>query len=171
VACQKLKPAWDKLREEYKDSKTQLVAAVDCASPGGKPLCEANKIRGYPTLKWGDPDNLEDYSGLRDFESLKAFVDEKLKPICSPTHMDLCDKATTKEIKKLHKLKMDALQEKIKNEEGKIEKLEADHKKYAEDMKAKYHDAVKDKEAKIAAVKDSGLTLMKRVEVWKKKHA
>ena len=75
-----MKPAWDTLMEEFKDSKTQIVADVDCTSDGGKPLCEANGVRGYPTLKWGDPASLEDYSGGRDLATLRKFAEENLKP-------------------------------------------------------------------------------------------
>ena len=82
-----MKPAWDTLMEEFKDSKTQIVADVDCTSDGGKPLCEANGVRGYPTLKWGDPAALEDYSGQRDLDSLRKFAEENLKAMCSPTHL------------------------------------------------------------------------------------
>jgi len=49
-----MKPDWDKLMGQFADSDTQLVADVDCTAEG-KPLCDANGIRGYPTIKWGDP--------------------------------------------------------------------------------------------------------------------
>ena len=71
-----MKPDWDKLMEEFKDSETQLVGEVDCTSDGGKPLCEANDVRGYPTLKWGDPDSLEDYQGARTLDALQGFAKE-----------------------------------------------------------------------------------------------
>lgn len=58
--CKKLKPDWDKLIADFEGSATQLVADVDCTA-GGKDLCDANGVRGYPTLKWGDPSDLQDY--------------------------------------------------------------------------------------------------------------
>ena len=45
---------------EFEGSATQLIADVDCTA-GGKDLCDANGVRGYPTLKWGSPDDLQDY--------------------------------------------------------------------------------------------------------------
>ena len=41
---------------------TALVADVDCTTEG-KPLCEENGVQGFPTIKWGSPDALEDYEG------------------------------------------------------------------------------------------------------------
>ena len=49
--CKKMKPDWDKLMEEFKDSPTALVADVDCTADG-KPICDDNGVRGFPTLKW-----------------------------------------------------------------------------------------------------------------------
>jgi len=51
-----MKPAWDKLMETYKDSKDYLIADVDCTAKG-KLLCQEHKVRGYPTLKAGYPDD------------------------------------------------------------------------------------------------------------------
>jgi hypothetical protein len=85
-----MKPAWDKLTAEFKDSKTALIADVDCTA-GGKELCNSIGVRGYPTIKYGDPNNLEDYKGGRDFDALKKFAEENLGPTCGPANLDLCD--------------------------------------------------------------------------------
>merc|ERR1719298_156529 len=75
--------------DEYKDSTTSLVADVDCTTEG-KDLCETHGVQGFPTIKYGDPSDLKDYSGGRDFDSMKKFADENLGPQCGPEHMDLC---------------------------------------------------------------------------------
>ena len=54
-----MKPAWDKLMEDF-ENKDVLVADVDCTSNDGKALCEKVGVRGFPTLKYGDPDDLQD---------------------------------------------------------------------------------------------------------------
>ena len=92
-----MKPDWDKLMEAFADSTTQLVADVDCTA-AGKPLCDANGVRGYPTIKWGDPADLQEYQGGRDYAALEKFAKEKLVPICSPKNIDLCDEDKKKEI-------------------------------------------------------------------------
>jgi hypothetical protein len=43
-----------------KDNPTTLVADVDCTA-GGKPLCDQNGVRGFPSLKYGAPDDLQEY--------------------------------------------------------------------------------------------------------------
>merc|ERR1719343_1617231 len=99
-----MKPAWDKLMKEFKDSKTALVADVDCTE-AGKDLCETHSVEGFPTIKWGDPmSGLEAYEGGRDFKELKKFADENLKPLCSPVNIDLCDDAKKKQIAELQAL-------------------------------------------------------------------
>merc|ERR1719437_321015 len=71
-----MKPAWDKLMKKYADHKTILVADVDCTA-GGKDLCEDVGVQGFPTIKYGDPSNLEDYEGGRDLKALQAAAKEK----------------------------------------------------------------------------------------------
>merc|ERR1719432_647369 len=48
--------------ESFAGSATQLIADVDCTA-AGKPLCDNAGVKGYPTLKWGDPSDLQDYQG------------------------------------------------------------------------------------------------------------
>ena len=48
----------------------------------GGGLCDSNGVRGFPTIKWGDPSSLEDYDGGRDYEALKKWAKENLKPMC-----------------------------------------------------------------------------------------
>merc|ERR1719451_133384 len=91
-----MKPDWDKLASQFKDSSTILIADVDCTA-GGKSKCDEVGVRGYPTIKYGDPSDLQDYKGGRDFAALKKFA-EGLGPTCSPANIDLCDDANKKQI-------------------------------------------------------------------------
>jgi soluble cytochrome b562 len=163
-----MKPDWDKLMEEYADSSTQLIADVDCTADG-KPLCEANGIRGYPTLKWGDPAALEDYQGGRDFKTLKKFADEKLKPMCSPSNIDLCDDDKKAEIKKFMDMSDADLEKEIKEKEDEMTKAEEEFKTFVEGLQSQYQEGMKKKDEALDAIKESGLGLMKAVKVAKKK--
>lgn len=61
------------------------IGDADCTADA-KDLCEKFEIRGYPTIKYfvdGDVSVGEDYSGGRDFDSLKQFVEEKLEIKCN----------------------------------------------------------------------------------------
>ena len=163
-----MKPDWDKLMKEFEGSDTQLVADVDCTAEG-KPLCEANGVRGYPTIKWGDPAALEDYQGGRDFKSLKKFADEKLKPMCSPTNIDLCDDDKKAEIKKFMDMSDADLDKLVEEKEKEMADAEEEFKTFVESLQAQYQEGMKKKDDALDAIKESGLGLMKAVKVAKKK--
>ena len=165
-----MKPDWDKLMDEYKDSETQLIADADCTADG-KPLCDANGVKGFPTLKFGDPNDLQDYQGARSYDALKKFIDTELKPTCGPANLDLCDDEKKKEIADLMALDDDTLDAKIATEQKKIEEAESVFKAGVEELQASYQKLMQDKEETEAAVKASGLGLMKSVKVVKKKAA
>jgi len=96
-----MKPAWDKLMRDYKESKTALIADVDCTTKAGEKLCGAHGIEGYPTIRHGDPTDLQEYSGEHDFKALKAFADLNLKPQCGFKHPELCDEESKSQISML----------------------------------------------------------------------
>jgi len=105
------------LMDEFKDSPKALVADVDCTA-GGKELCDKNDVRGYPSIKYGDPGDLKDYQGGRSFEDLKKFADENLGPTCGPgENLELCDEATKASINKYVTMSAGKLEGKIRNVE------------------------------------------------------
>ena len=160
--CKKMKPDWDKLMDAFSGSSTQLVADVDCTT-AGKPLCDANGVRGYPTIKYGDPSALEDYKGGRDYASLKKFADENLKPVCSPANIDLCDDNKKKEIEKLQALSEKELKSSISEKEKEMEEAESTFRAEVQKLQDTYQKLSAEKEATLAAIKESGLGLMKAV--------
>mmetsp|Transcript_16836 Transcript_16836/g.27206 ORF Transcript_16836/g.27206 Transcript_16836/m.27206 type:complete len:218 (+) Transcript_16836:34-687(+) len=160
--CKKLKPDWDKLMDEFAGSASQLVADVDCTA-GGKPLCDANGVKGYPTLKWGDPSDLQDYQGGRSLDDLKKFATENLKPLCSVKNIDLCDADKKAEIEKYQAMDSAALEAAVAAEEKKLEAAEALFKAEVQKLQDTYTKLSEDKDKTIADVKASGLGLMKSV--------
>jgi hypothetical protein len=86
-----MKPDWDSLGAKFKDSKTVLIADVDCTA-GGKPLCDKFGVRGYPTIKYFNPpdEEGEDYKGGRDLAALTKFVETELGPGCSVDTKENC---------------------------------------------------------------------------------
>jgi len=165
-----MKPAWDKLMKEYKDSATALIADVDCTA-AGKPLCDANGVQGFPTIKYGDPSALEKYEGGRDFDSLKKFADENLKPMCSPANMDLCDDDQKAELNKLMEMDLGDLETAITEGEKKITDAEETFKSELQKLQDQYQELMKTKEDTIAEVKSSGLGRMKSVLAHKSKES
>merc|ERR1711982_108489 len=110
----------DKLMGEYEGNPTSLIADVDCTE-SGKDLCETHGVQGFPTIKYGDPSDLKDYSGGRDFDSLKKFADENLGPQCGPEHMDLCDEKMKSKIEGYLKMSVERMEGKIRNAKKMIE--------------------------------------------------
>jgi len=158
-----MKPAWDKLTKDFADSKTAGVFDVDCTA-AGKPLCDSNGVRGFPTIKYGDPNALEDYQGGRDFKSLQTFAKENLKPICSPANLDLCEADAKAEIEKFSAMSQDDLKAAISEKEAEQEAAEKNFKDEVSKLQKKYESLMEEKDAAIKAVKDSGLGLMKSVQ-------
>jgi len=165
-----MKPDWDKLADESKDSKHGLVGDVDCTA-AGKDLCEKHGVSGYPTLKWGDPTDLQEYSGARDFKGLKSFADENLGPTCGPTNLDLCDDDQKKMIAKFQKMDVDELDIKIEESDAKMTTLEKGFKKTTDSLEkqikalqSKIESENKKKDSKLAKeTKKLGIPMMKKV--------
>jgi len=162
-----MKPAWDKLMTEFADSKTVVVGDVDCTADG-KSLCEAQGVQGYPTIKHGDPAALEDYDGGRDFDALKAHA-ASLKPVCSPSNMDLCDAEGKAAIEAVMALSDDEIATQITDGDKKIADADTHFNTELEKLQEAYQTLTKNKEATIAEVKKSGLGMLKAVQAHKKK--
>jgi len=168
-----MKPDWDKLMKGWNKSKrfaTGLIADVDCTTTG-KDLCEKHGVKGFPSLKWGDPNSLEDYEGGRSYEELKQFSLKSLKPICSPSNLDLCDEAKKAEISELQAMPAEELAAAIEEKQKAIEDAEAEFKAAVEELQAQYKNLDSEKTAKVAEVKQSGLGLMLSVQAAKQKAA
>jgi len=160
-----MKPAWDKLMKNWNKgdrAKTSLIADVDCTAEG-KPICDEVGVKGFPTIKWGDVANLEDYDGGRDYDALKAFAKDNLKPICSPANLDLCDADKKKEIGDLQALPLDKLEAKVEEKKKLIADTESNFEAALKQLQDTYQKLQDDKDATIKEVKASGLGLMSAV--------
>merc|ERR1740127_199371 len=162
-----MKPDWDKLTAAFKDSSTVLIADVDCTADG-KELCNEIGVRGFPTIKHGDPSDLQDYKGGRDFSALKKFS-EGLGPTCGPANLDLCDDAKKKQIEEFQALGEAKRETMIKEKEEESAKLETDFKSFVDGLQKSYQEASDKKDKDIEALKNSGLGLLKSVHAHEKK--
>jgi hypothetical protein len=179
-----MKADWEKLMAEWKDATTALVADVDCTADG-KSLCESVGVQGFPTIKYGDPNDLQDYQGGRKFADLSAFAKANLGPQCGPKNLDLCDDVKKADIAKFSAMSASELDEFIAKGKATIEELEAGFKtfvgtldaqvKEAGDKKdeimprlrAEYKAESEKKDEAVAAVKASGMGLAKSVKAFK----
>jgi len=161
-----MKPAWDKLMAEYDGHASAGVFDVDCTGTG-KPLCDSNGVRGFPTIKHGDPSALEDYQGGRDFDSLQKFASENLKPACSPANIDLCDEEKKTEIEGFLAMSEADLEASIAEKDALISDAEAHFKTEVEKLQSTYENLSSTKDETIESVKASGLGLMKACKAHK----
>jgi len=162
-----MKPAWDTLMEDFKDSKTALVADVDCTVH--QDLCSKYGVQGYPTIKYGDPNNMEDYKGGRTLEDMQTFAKENLGPSCGPANLDLCDADQKKTVEEALALSDADLEQKITDGEKSLADAESTFKSEVEKLQANYEKLQKEKDETIANVKSSGLGMLKSVKAHKSK--
>lgn len=163
--CKAMKPAWDGLMKEFADHKTILVADVDCDGTG-RTLCETHNVEGFPTLKHGSPDALEDYDGEREAEDLQKFA-AALKPSCTPGALEHCTAEDKVEIEKFMAISKEDLQKQYDEQEEQLTKIEAEFEAEVEKLQTKYDNLEKDKKSKTAAVETAGFKAMKMVFVHK----
>jgi len=147
---------------EFDESETALVADVDCTTEG-KELCTKEGVKGFPTLKYGDPNNLEDYKGGREYDDLLTFAKENLGPTCGPENMDLCDADQKAKIEALQAKGLDTLEAEIKELDDSIKNAEEHFETELKKLQATYEQLQKDKDAAVEAAKGKDLRLMKTV--------
>jgi hypothetical protein len=147
-----MKPDWDALMDEYKDSKHGLVADVHCTA-GGKSLCEKHGVKGYPTIMWGQPFDLQEYPGSRQTDALKQFALEYIGPVCGPDTLEMCDDAEKKSLAKFLKWDIDELEVKIEEKYAEVERIQE-----------KGDQAIKKLEAEVQEMQEEGEAATKKKE-------
>merc|ERR1740121_1389254 len=123
---------------EFAGSSEILVADVDCTS-GGKLLCTEIGVRGYPSIKYGAPGELQDYKGSRAFGELKKFADG-LGPQCGPANLDLCSEEKKKDIHAFQAMSPEERARLVQEKEAQISKLEDEYKTYVDNLQKRYND-------------------------------
>jgi len=95
-----MKPAWESLGAEYAGSNSVMIGDADCTA-SGKELCTEKGVSGYPTIKYYLNGEEHAFSGGRDLDSLKKFVEDTLEVKCSQVEQDNC---TPKQLKYMDKV-------------------------------------------------------------------
>lgn len=134
-----MKPDWDKLMDEFDGSPSFGIFDVDCTADG-KDLCEKMKVTGYPTIKWGEPNDLQDYQQGRSFDDLKKFATENLGPVCGPKNLDLCDAKTKGKIEGFMALPKAELAQMIAKLDKELTNKEKDWNKRFRKVDSKYQE-------------------------------
>lgn len=158
---------WERLADDWKHNTVGLIAQIDCTDAAGKKLCDKQKVRGFPTIKYGDPKDLQEYEGGRTYNDLAVFATEKLKPLCSPSSLDLCDDETRKEINEWLGKSTDEIEELIKVEKKKLKDAGKEFRKTSKALEEQYNAISSEKDNKVKEVKASGLDLAKSILAFK----
>jgi len=137
-----MKPDWDSLGEKFKDSKTVLIADVDCTA-AGKPLCDKFGVRGYPTIKYFNPpdEEGEDYKGGRDLPALKKFVESDLGPGCSVDTKDNCSAEQLKDLEKYIAMDAAERESKLTTMKDELKKAEDAHNELLKQLQAQFKES------------------------------
>ena len=158
--CQSMESAWEELGSIFRSSNSKLIGEIDCTSPHAKSVCQDHGVQSYPTIKYGSIHNLKDYEGPRSFVSLKAFADRQLKPACGVQHIQLCDKTTRKEIRRLQALTEQELDSELFRMTETYNQISKDFETYVDGLEEQYAEAEKKKDK---IIEESGLALMKAI--------
>jgi len=112
-----MKPDWDKLGTEYADRDDVLIGDADCTA-SGQSLCTAQKVSGYPTIKYFDSEGEHSYSGGRSYDALKKFVEDNLVQQCLVDDQSNCSDKEKKYIAKMQAKGEAAVAKQIKRLDG-----------------------------------------------------
>lgn len=76
--CKRLLPIWEALGQKLEGEKGLVIASVDCTDKKLRPVCDANDIKGFPTIKavYGG-ESKEKFKGSRDAETLEKFAKQQ----------------------------------------------------------------------------------------------
>jgi len=168
--CKAMAPAWADLMEEYAGSPTTLITKVDCTSDG-QSLCQKHGVQGYPTLKYGDPNDLQKYEGGRDESALKEFAAENLGPTCGPDNRDVCDDAQLKRLDRFLAMSDEKLNKFISKRDREMANSADDLEALKDKCQRKIARAEKKDKKLQNKIKKSGLGMAKAVKAFKAKGA
>jgi len=160
--CKSMAADWEKLAGDWADDAVGVIAEIDCTAEG-KPLCDANEVKGFPSIKYGDPSDLQDYKGARTYEPLAKFAKENLVPVCSIKNIALCDDEKKAEIDKFMKMDAAELDGMIAGGEDMIKNAEKTFDDALANLQSTYEKLSADKDKTVEAMKSAGMGLMKAV--------
>ena len=140
---------------EYADSDTLLVADIDCIN-AGKELCDKNGVKGFPTIKYGSVNSLEDYKGGRSSTDLKEFA-SKLTPPCNSETLEHCSEKQQEQVAGYQGKTDGELQEIITGYENAQADIETTFKKGVEGLQGQFEELQKDKDRALGELEDVGI--------------
>lgn len=125
-----MKGAWEDLGTAFEGSSSVLIGDVDCTVETR--VAGAYDVSGYPTIKYFTPETDkkgDSYSGGRDPDSLKKFVEDKLEKKCEVADPTTCNEKEQMFITKMSTKDAAAVAKELERLNGmKDKKMKADQK-------------------------------------------
>lgn len=104
-----------------------------------------------------------DYQGPREYDALKSFADENLKPTCSVDNIDLCDSDKKKLIETYLNMPDAELEKLYDEEEAKLTELQEKFDEDLEKLQETFNEIENDMISAMEEVKRNGLSMMKTI--------
>jgi len=165
--CVEMAPIWEAVSKSYGGKRHGLIGAVDC-NGAGRDLCRRFGIGHLPSLLWGDPIDLQPYTGGPQYEELIMFARKNLKPFCTPNpyRRKFCSEDENKTISEYESMYEEGtLNGLIEEGEKKLDEL---YDKFAEQVSELNDKANQHHNVKKAAFNEESLYLLKSVRGYKK---
>ena len=159
-----IRSSWDELTNYFSDHPDIIIGQVDCTrSADGKRnrLCDYLGIVLYPSMRYGNPWEFKEYKDGRDLESLKSFVLENVKLLCSPSNMELCSEEERERIEKYLGTDLATIDFTIGLELTKLEEIEKEFQATLNDINVRHKVLSEERDVKIKDVKDGDLGYLK----------
>lgn len=159
--CKKLAPTWHRVAEELSNYSSFVMATVDCTSH--KELCEKHGVKGYPTLKYGDPEDLVKYKGGRTYEAISKKALTLATAECSLDFPNLCDIQRQGQIEFLRTLAAEELDARIWEGERDSAQARKSYEEHARELRGMLEDLERNERARLESLEKGDLGLMKEV--------
>ena len=153
-------PSWKKVAEEAIDQEFLKMARVDCTTAENKAICSKYNVKGFPTILYGNIDELETYEGGRDEQSLRGFV-QGLKAPCSANH-DNCSAGEIAVLTELAELSTTELEGRIRHYDENTTKIEVQFENDVKALQERYQQLTNQKAKDISRLRrESHVSLIK----------
>eukprot|EP00931_Biecheleriopsis_adriatica_P064479 TRINITY_DN39250_c0_g2_i1.p1 TRINITY_DN39250_c0_g2~~TRINITY_DN39250_c0_g2_i1.p1 ORF type:complete len:279 (-),score=82.13 TRINITY_DN39250_c0_g2_i1:149-961(-) len=159
--CQALKPTWNKLASgkfPFKDKGLKddlLIADIDCSEGETRDFCvHEHGVDKFPWIKFGHPEDLDEYKGKKELKNLEEFVVNKLTAECTMRNQKHCSEDQVKLIMQFLTMDIPDLEARIEELAKKKKELETEFRMFKDNLLGTLAKAGQQKDADKAATSD-----------------
>jgi len=149
---EELEENFKKVAATFDDKDFALFAIVDCVKDA-KEFCHHENIQETPEIKVGPSEDLEEFEGGHDYDSMKAFADAYIKPYCSHDSKKYCNKKELTAVEKYEKLTTQELNQLLHKEVKKEEVIRLKYEMEFKKLEKMFHEYTAKRDAEIDELK------------------